>query len=74
MMFCIFYEVLHIQKYWQVWVIVMLEGEYLSHSKVLSTVEQVYTDDIPVLCSSQISINPDQFPSHCYWKWYWADD
>ncbi len=49
-------------------VIVMLEGEPLAQSEVLSAVEQVFIENISVLCSIQLSLNPDQSPSPCYWK------
>ncbi len=49
-------------------IIVLLEGEPLAQSVVLSTVKQVFIEDISVLCSIQLSLNPDQSPSSCRWK------
>ncbi len=36
----------------------MLEGEPSAQSEVLSAVEQVFIEDISVLCSIQLSLNP----------------
>ena len=44
-------------------VIVVLEGEPLAQSEVLSAPEQVFIEDISILCSVQLSLNPDQSPS-----------
>ncbi len=46
----------------------MLEGEPLAQSEVRSAVEQVFIEDIAVLCSIQLSLNPDQSSSPCRWK------
>jgi len=47
-------------------VIVMLEGEPLAQSEALSTVEQISIEDLFVLCSIHLSLNPDQSPSPCW--------
>ena len=44
------------------WVIVLLEDEPSAQSEVLSTLDQVFIKDISVLCSVQLSLNPDQSP------------
>ena len=41
-------------------VIVLLEGEPLSHPEDLSTLDQVFIKDISTLCSVQLSLNLDQ--------------
>ena len=41
------------------WVIVLLESEPLPLSEVLSTLEQVFIKDLPVLFSIHLSLNPD---------------
>ena len=41
-------------------VVVLLEGE------VLSALDQVFIQEISVLCSIQLSLNPDQAPSPCH--------
>ena len=45
------------------WVIVLLEDEPSAQSEVLSALDQVFIKDISVLCSVQLSLNPDQSPS-----------
>ena len=40
-------------------VIVLLEGEPSLQSEVLSALEQVFTNDLSVLCSVHLSLNPD---------------
>jgi hypothetical protein len=40
-------------------VVVLLEGEPLPQSAVLSVLEQVFIKDLSVLCSVQFSLNPD---------------
>ena len=40
-------------------VIVLLEGESLSQSEVLSALEQVFIKDLSVLCSVHFSLKPD---------------
>ena len=49
-------------------VIVLLEGEPLAQSEVLSALDQVLIQDISVLRCIQLSLNPDQSPSPCHWK------
>ena len=41
-------------------VVVLLEGEPLAQSEVLSALDQVFMKDISVLCSNQLSLNPEQ--------------
>ena len=40
-------------------VIVLLEGEPLPQSEVLSTLEQVFINNLSVLCSVYLSLDPD---------------
>ena len=40
-------------------VIVLLEGEPSPQSEVLSSLEQGFVKDLPVLCSVHLSLNPD---------------
>ena len=40
-------------------VVVLLEGEPLPQSEVLSTLEQVFIKVLSVLCSVHLSLNPD---------------
>ena len=46
-------------------VLVLLEGEPLPQSEVLSALEQVFIKDLSVLCSVQLNLNPDWSPSRC---------
>ena len=46
-------------------VVVLLDGEPLPQSEVLSTLEQVFIKDLSVLCSTYLSLIPDQSPSPC---------
>ena len=46
-------------------VVVLLEGEPLHQSEVLSTLEQVFIKDLSVLCSIHLSLDPDYSPSPC---------
>jgi hypothetical protein len=39
--------------------IVLLEGELLPQSEVLSALEQVFIKDLSVLCSVHLFLNPD---------------
>ena len=43
-------------------------GCVLWNTEVLSTLDQVFIKYIAVLCSVQLSLNPDQSPSPCHWK------
>ncbi len=58
----------------------MLGGEPSAQSEVLSSVEQVFIEDISVLCPIQLSLNFDQSPSPCcnqhtlFLGWYSAGD
>ena len=49
-------------------VTVLLEGELSAESEVQSTPDQVFIEDISVICSVQLSLNPNQLPSPCHWK------
>ena len=40
-------------------VVVLLEGEPLPQSEVLSALEQVFIKDLSVLCSVHLSLDPD---------------
>jgi hypothetical protein len=40
-------------------VIVLLEGEPLPQSEVLSALEQIFIKDLSVLCSIHLSLDPD---------------
>ena len=40
-------------------VIVLLEGEPLPQSEVMSALEQVFIKDLAVLCSVHLSLDPD---------------
>ena len=44
-------------------VVFLLEGEQSPQSEVLSALEQVFIKDLCVLCSVQLSLNPDWSPS-----------
>ena len=43
-------------------VVVLLEGEPLPQSEVLSSLEQVFIKDLSVLCSVHLSLDPACFP------------
>ena len=49
-------------------VVVVLEGEPLPRSGVLSALEQMFIKDISVLCSVHLSLNPDYSFSPYLWK------
>ena len=40
-------------------VVLLLEGEPSTQSEILSTLEQVFIKDLSVLCSVNLSLNPD---------------
>ena len=44
-------------------VVVLLEGEPSPQSEVLSALEQAFIKDLSVLCSVDLSLNPDESPS-----------
>ena len=46
-------------------VVVLLEGEPLPQSEVLSSLEQVFIKDLSVLCSVRLCLIPDKSPSPC---------
>ena len=46
-------------------VVVLLEGEPLLQSEVLSALEQVLIKDLAVLCSVHLSLDPAKSPSPC---------
>ncbi len=49
-------------------VIVLLEGKPSAHSEVLSTLEKVFVQDIPVLGRIHISLDCNQLSCPCSWK------
>ena len=40
-------------------VVVLLQGKLSPQSEVLSTLEQVFTKDLSILCSVRLSLHPD---------------
>ena len=46
-------------------VLVLLEGEHLPQSEVLIALDQVFINDLSVLCSVHLSLDPDLSPSPC---------
>lgn len=47
----------------------LLEAEPLAQSEVPSVVEQVFIEDIIVLCSIQLTLNTDHHASLLGWHW-----
>ena len=47
-------------------VIVLLDGELSPQSRVLSALEQVFVNDLSVLCSSHLSLDSDWSLSSCH--------